>query len=121
MSKWNKQYWFDLGERVGATFVGALITALTVAGTTPVDWTDKQVVWTILGLPTLIALLKGLAVNLGTGDTPTASLVKVTSNGEPNPVNELGRVTPATVIVVCLVVFLVLFLLAVIFPGLGGR
>lgn len=85
MSKWNKQYWTDLAERVGATLVGAVLSAVTVTGTTPVDWGDGDIVWGIIGVPVLVSLLKGLLVNLGTGDTPTASLVKVTSNGEPDP------------------------------------
>lgn len=80
-NKWGPAYWADLGERVGATLVGALITALTVTGTTPVNWSDGDVVWAIIGLPTLVALLKGLLVNFG-GSDPTASLVDVTSNGE---------------------------------------
>lgn len=80
-NKWGKEYWIDLGERVGATLTGALITALTVTGTTPVDWSDEKVVFSIIGIPTLVSLLKGLLVNFG-GNDPTASLVDVTSNGE---------------------------------------
>lgn len=80
-SKWNRKYWTDLGERVGSTFVGALFGAFTVTGTTPVDWSDEKVMWAILGVPTVVSLLKGLLVNLG-GSEPTASVVNVTSNGE---------------------------------------
>lgn len=79
MSKWGKQYWKDLGERVGFTLVTALITALTLTNTTPLDWGDAQAVWTVIGLPTLLVALKGLAVNLGSG-APTASLTDVSSN-----------------------------------------
>lgn len=78
-SKWGKEYWTDLAERVGATLVGALIAAITVTGTTPVDWNDAEVVWAVIGVPTLVSLLKGLLTNLN-GDTPSASAVSVTSH-----------------------------------------
>lgn len=80
-SKWGKAYWADLAERVGSTFLGALLTALTVTGSTPVDWSDGQIVWSILGVPTLVSLIKGLLSNTR-GVEPTASVVDVTSNGE---------------------------------------
>jgi hypothetical protein len=79
--KWGKAYWADLAERVGTTLVYAVITALTVVGTTPVDWSDPKVIWAVIGLPTALSLLKGLAMNLG-GNQPTASVVNVTSTGE---------------------------------------
>lgn len=86
MDKWGKKYWTDLAERVGSTFVGALLGAITVTGTTPVDWSDEKVVWAILGVPTMVSLLKGLLVNFG-GDAPTASVADVTSGGESQTVN----------------------------------
>ena len=73
-SRWSRRFWLDLAERTGATLVGALLTALTVVGSTPVDWSDGQVVWTILGLPTLVAFLKGLAANLGNAETGASLL-----------------------------------------------
>lgn len=79
-NKWGSQYWIDLAERVGSTLVYALITALTVTSTTPVDWSDGNVIWLILGLPTVLSFLKGLAANLP-GNQPSASVVNVTSNG----------------------------------------
>lgn len=82
MNKWSKNFWIDLAERVGATLVGAFLTALTVTGATPVDWTDGKVVWAILGVPTLVALLKGLLANLGDPSTG-ASLVPASAHG-PN-------------------------------------
>jgi hypothetical protein len=80
-SKWGKKYWTDLAERVGSTAVGAVLSTLVVTGSTPVDWADEKVVWAIIGVPTLVSLLKGLLVNLG-GNEPTASVVNVTSTGE---------------------------------------
>lgn len=77
-SKWGRKYWQDLGERVGATFVGALLGAVTLTGTTPVDWSDEKAMWAILGVPTLVSTLKGLLVNLR-GEEPTASVVDVNS------------------------------------------
>lgn len=63
-TKWNRTFWQDLGERVAATFIGALLATLVLVEGTKVDWTDAQAVWTVLGVPTLVSLLKGLAMNL---------------------------------------------------------
>lgn len=84
MNKWNKSFWVDLGERVGATFVGALLAALTVTGTTPVDWSDGDVVWAILGVPTLVSLLKGLLANVKDGESG-ASLASASVGPVVNP------------------------------------
>lgn len=78
-SKWGKQYWADLGERVGSTLIYQIITLLTLETGTNIN---SFVIWTIVGLPTVLAVLKGLLVNLR-GSEPTASVVNVTSNGEP--------------------------------------
>lgn len=84
MTKWNKQYWNDLAERVGSTFLGAVLTTLVVVGGTPVDWSDPKIVWSILGVPTLASLIKGLLANMASGDeyAPSASLAPVSSNPE---------------------------------------
>lgn len=76
--KWGKAFWADLAERVGSTLVGALLGVFTLTGTTPIDWSDGKVVWTILGVPTVVSLLKGLLSNLP-GDLPSSSVVGVTS------------------------------------------
>lgn len=88
MNKWGKQYWKDLGERVGATLIGAILAAVTVTGTTGVDWGDGKAVWGIIGIPTLVSALKSLLVNLG-GSEPTASIVGVTSIRE-GPVRNMA-------------------------------
>lgn len=73
-SKWTRAFWVDLGERVVATFLGALLTTLLLVNSTPVDWADGQAVWTVLGVPTLVALIKGLLANLADPESG-ASLV----------------------------------------------
>lgn len=83
-SKWGSKFWTDLAERVGATFIGALLAMLTLANQTPVDWTDAEAVWIVLGLPTVVALLKGLLINLK-GPDPSPSLVGVTSTTSDLP------------------------------------
>lgn len=75
INKWGKPYWVDLGERVGSTLIYALITLLTansVGAITP------ELAWVIVGLPTILSLLKGLAANMR-GPDPSASLANVTS------------------------------------------
>lgn len=81
-TKWNRDFFVDLGERVGATFVGALLALVTLTGTTPVDWSDTTALWAVLGVPTLVSLLKGVLANLATGESyaPSASVVDVSSN-----------------------------------------
>ena len=69
MSKWSKTYWSDLAERVGSTFIQALIGCLVLTGATPVDWSDGKAVWAVLGVPTLLALLKGLLANMVNPDS----------------------------------------------------
>ena len=60
---WSRTYWEDLLERVGATAIGALLTALTGnwSGVLP---HDARAWWLVIGLPTLVSLLKGLAANM---------------------------------------------------------
>lgn len=74
VNKWSKTYWSDLAERVGSTFLGALLAMLTLAGTTPVDWTDAKAVWAVLGVPTVASLLKGVLANLGNAETGASAL-----------------------------------------------
>lgn len=115
MSKWNKQFFADLAERVGATFLGALLAVLTLTSTTPVDWSDAQVVWTVLGVPTVTSLIKGLLANMaypGSGASAVAN--------PPGPaVNEggyavLGGLGLALVVLAVLLTVLTLLKVAVI-------
>lgn len=79
-NKWSGAYWGDLAERVGSTLVYALITLLPTAQLADLD---AQLAWTILGVPTVLALLKGLAANMASPESG-ASLIKT----PPGPVIE---------------------------------
>lgn len=74
MNKWSKKFWVDLAERVGATFLGAVLTLMTAAETTPIEWTNPAFFWSVLGVPTAFALIKGLLANMAAPDSG-ASLV----------------------------------------------
>lgn len=77
-TKWGSGFLVDLAERVGSTAVYGLITLLT---TTQITDVSAELGWTIVGLPTALSLLKGLAANLKDGESG-ASLV----NAPPGPV-----------------------------------
>jgi ABC-type amino acid transport system permease subunit len=85
MNKWTKAFWVDLAERVGATFLGAVLGLLTLSGTTTVDWTNWNYIWTVVGLPVAFSLLKGLLANLKDPESG-ASMV----DAPPGPVLENG-------------------------------
>jgi hypothetical protein len=72
--KWSGAFWADLGERVVATFLGAVLTALLLVEGTPLDWSDGSAVWTVLGVPTLVALIKGLLANLANPESGASAL-----------------------------------------------
>lgn len=112
-NKWSKEFWVDLAERVGSTFVGALLTALTVTGATPVDWSDGQIVWTILGLPTLVSLLKGLAANLADPESG-ASLIPFPPGPEVHDEGGYYRNDPLSWLVVIIILAAVVFFLTAI-------
>lgn len=61
MNSWSKQYWFDLGERVASSLIGGLLTLLVSTNLTDIS---TELGWTIVGIPTLTSLLKGLLANL---------------------------------------------------------
>ncbi len=60
---WSRTFWADLGERVLSTAIGAVITMLTADSTGVVSGSPKQW-WVVVGLPTLLAFLKGVLANL---------------------------------------------------------
>lgn len=65
-SDWSGTFWADLGERVASTAVYGAITLLTANSVT--DMTP-ELGWTIVGLPTVLSLLKGLAANLKSSES----------------------------------------------------
>lgn len=75
--KWGRQYWADLGERVGASAVGGALTMITADSTGVADYSQRAW-WVLVGIPAATAALKGLLVNLR-GDDPSASAVDVSS------------------------------------------
>jgi hypothetical protein len=84
-NKWSKAFWVDLAERVGSTFVGALLALVTTASSTPIEWDNPAYFWPILGVPVLVSLLKGLAANFKDPESG-ASIV----DAPPGPVLEEG-------------------------------
>lgn len=67
-SKWSKTYWADLAERIATTAIYGLIAVLTgdASGAVP---NEPKVWWVVVGLPTVLALLKGLAANMADGES----------------------------------------------------
>lgn len=106
MNKWSKDFWVDLAERVGSTFVGALLAAITLTGTTSVDWSNGAAIWAVLGVPTLASLLKGLAANLADPESG-ASLVPFPPGPEVH--DETGESDLLYVLCVIIVVFVLVW------------
>lgn len=105
-NKWGRAFWRDFGERVGSTFLGALLACITLTGTTPVDWTDAAAVWAVLGVPTATAVIKALLANMANPETGASLLAS-----PPGPV-EHGYVSAAVAIIAGLGVLLVALLTA---------
>jgi len=86
MSKWNGAWAEDTAERVGTTAIYGLITMITADQTGAVSG-DPQQWWLVIGVPSLLSLLKCTLANMrggsGDGGTPTASIVQITSTKEP--------------------------------------
>jgi hypothetical protein len=65
--KWSRTYWADLGERVGSTFLGALIPAAVAAGNlAALDWVNAL---ELAGSAAGISLLKGLLANMASPES----------------------------------------------------
>lgn len=77
-SKWSRKYWTDLGERVGSTFVGALVTLIMMDNVLEGPDFDT-VLWPIVVVPTALSLLKGLLANMASDERPSASVADVSS------------------------------------------
>lgn len=64
MTHWSRAFWSDLAERVGSTFLQALLGVLVATNTPALDWSDYRAVWVLLGIPTAASLIKGLLANM---------------------------------------------------------
>jgi hypothetical protein len=73
MNKWTPRFAADLAERVAATFVGALITMITADASGAVSGDARQW-WLIVGLPTVLSLLKGVLANVGNPESGASVL-----------------------------------------------
>lgn len=82
MTKWNAAYWADLAERVGSTAIYGLIAVLSgnASGAIP---NEPVVWWTVIGLPTSLALLKGLAANMASPGSGPSLLPPVADDVAP--------------------------------------
>lgn len=67
-AKWSKTYWADLAERVGSTAIGALLAVITGSSTGAIP-NDPAVWWTVIGVPTVVSLLKGLLANMADSES----------------------------------------------------
>ena len=63
MGKWSATYWADLGERVVTTAIYGVIAMLTADASGVVSGDPRQW-WVVVGLPAVLALLKGLLANM---------------------------------------------------------
>jgi hypothetical protein len=61
-SKWSKAFWYDLGERVASTFLGALLAYIVTDNALERVGFDQ--LWPVIILPTLVSLIKGLLANM---------------------------------------------------------
>jgi hypothetical protein len=62
VNRWTKAYWYDLAERVAATFLGALLAYIVTDNV--LEKVSFDQLWPVLILPTLVSLIKGLLANL---------------------------------------------------------
>lgn len=62
-SRWSREFWIDLAERVGSTALYGLITLVTMDNVLEGPDFDTTL-WPVLVLPTVLSLLKGLLANM---------------------------------------------------------
>ncbi|MBO9523409.1 MAG: hypothetical protein J7518_17915 [Nocardioidaceae bacterium] len=77
-NKWSRHYFADLAERVGTTTIYGLIAVLTGDATGAVS-NDPKVWWTVVGLPTVLSVLKGVLSNLADDETGPSLLPSETA------------------------------------------
>jgi hypothetical protein len=91
-NKWAKQFWEDLGERVGTSAVGGALAVVT-ANSADVIHVDTKVWGTLVVVPAAVSLLKGLLVNLkaSTSGSGSASLVGTSSTKKAPRARKVAR------------------------------
>lgn len=104
-NKWSRTYWADLGERVASTAVYGGITLLTANAVTDLT---AALAWTIVGLPTVLSLLKGLLANLKDAESGPSLLP---SPPAPDVTPDDRGITTLGLVLVVLLVVVVLALL----------
>ena len=73
MGKWCATYWADLAERVISTALYGVIAMLTADASGVVSGNPRQW-WVVVGLPAVLALLKGLLANLAQPESGPSAL-----------------------------------------------
>lgn len=63
-SRWSKAFWLDLLERVGSVFLYSLLTFFVTTQITEIRGVDFEQLWTVLFLPAVCSLIKGLLANM---------------------------------------------------------
>lgn len=106
-ARWTREFWRDLGERVATTAVYGLIVMLTADASGAISG-DPQQWWLIVGLPTVLALLKGVLAGIKDPETGASLL------SDPPPRVERG----ASALEVALVVLIAVVVLLLLVPGL---
>jgi hypothetical protein len=107
-SKWSRTFWADLAERVGATAIGALLAVVAGSSTGAIP-NDPAVWWSVIGVPTVVSLLKGLAANMA---DPTSGPSLLPSPPAPQ-VDEAGNADALVILAVAILIGVVLILFGV--------
>lgn len=97
----------DLAERVATTAIYGVIAMLTADASGAISG-DPQQWWLVVGLPTVLALLKGVLAYLKDAETGASLL------SDPPPRVERGAVSVVEVLLIVLVVVVLLALLGVL-------
>lgn len=107
-TKWTKKFAVDLIERVFSTALYGLIVMLTADSTGAVSGSPQQW-WLVVGLPTALALVKGVLANMASPETG-ASLVPESPPGPKVNPEERGAVDILYALGVAVLVLAVLLL-----------
>ena len=113
--KWSSTFWADLAERVGTTAIYGLIAVLTGDASGAVS-SEPKVWWVMIGLPTALALLKGLAANMA---SPESGPSLLPSPPAPEVDEAKGEDGAADTVILIAVAALVLAALAIFGVRLG--